>query len=108
MAPLLRRSSWGVTVVTDHKPLTLLMDQKVLSRSQTRWIRLGLFQLIQPKINYLPGKANVVADTLNSSRPPRGQDQEYEKSKTRVASAVEGKTSPTQDQDYSLLYLIQA
>ena len=25
----------GVTVVTDHKPLTLLMDQQVLSRSQT-------------------------------------------------------------------------
>ena len=28
----------GVTVVTDHKPLTFLMDQQVLSRSQTRWI----------------------------------------------------------------------
>ena len=34
----------GVIVMTDHKPLTLLMDQQVLSRSQTRWIRLGLFQ----------------------------------------------------------------
>ena len=33
----------GVTMVTDHKPLTLLTDQQVLSRSQTRWIRLGLF-----------------------------------------------------------------
>ena len=41
----------GVTVVTDHKPSTLLMDQQVLSRSQTRWIRLGLFQSIQPKSN---------------------------------------------------------
>ena len=36
----------GVPVMTDHKPLTLLMDQQVLSRSQTRWIRLGLFQSI--------------------------------------------------------------
>ena len=36
----------GVTVVTDHKLLTLLMDQQVLSRAQTRWIRLGLFQSI--------------------------------------------------------------
>ena len=39
----------GVTVVIDHKPLTLIMDQQVLSRSQTRWIRLSLFQSIQPK-----------------------------------------------------------
>ena len=56
----------GVTVVTDHKSLTLLMDQQVLSRSQTRWIRLGLFQSIQPKIKQ-PGKANVVADALSRS-----------------------------------------
>ena len=49
----------GVTVVTDHKPLTLLMDQQVLSRAQTRWIRLGLFQSIQPKIQYQPGKAKI-------------------------------------------------
>ena len=52
----------GVTVVTDHKPLTLLMDQQLLSQSQTPWIRLGLFQSIQPKIKYLPSKANVVVD----------------------------------------------
>ena len=28
----------GVTVVTDHQPLTQLMQQQVLSRVQTRWI----------------------------------------------------------------------
>ena len=53
----------------DHKPLTLLMDQQVLSRSQTRWIRLGLFQSIQPKIVHQLGKANIVADALSRSRP---------------------------------------
>ena len=58
-----------VTVMTDHKPLTLLMDQQVLSQSQTRWIRLGLFQSIQPKITYQHSKANIVADALSRSRP---------------------------------------
>ena len=58
-----------VTVMTDHKPLALLMDQQVLSRSQARWIRLRLFQSIQPKILYQLGKANIVADALTRSIP---------------------------------------
>ena len=54
----------GVTVMIDHKPLTLMMDQQVLSQSQTRWIWLELFQSIQQKITYQPGKANIIADAL--------------------------------------------
>ena len=55
--------------MTDHKSLTLLMDQQVLSWSQTRWIRLGFFQSIQPKITYQLGKANIVANALSKSKP---------------------------------------
>ena len=36
----------GVTVITDHQPLTHLMEQQVLSRLQSRWLQHGLFQSI--------------------------------------------------------------
>ena len=51
----------GVMVVTDHQPLVRLMEQQLLSRVQTRWIRLGLFQSIGSTINLLDmlGKANI-------------------------------------------------
>ena len=35
---------------------------------QTRWIRLGFFQSIQPTIRYQPKKANILADALSKSR----------------------------------------
>ena len=68
----------GVTVMTDHQTLRSLMDQQVLTRAQTRWMKLGLFQSISPTILYNPGKANIIADALSRSRlgPKRNQNHQ--------------------------------
>ena len=44
------------------------MDQQVLTRVQTRWMRLGLFQSIRPDIKYSLGKTNTIADALSRSQ----------------------------------------
>ena len=58
----------GVIVLTDHQTLNRLMDQPVLTRVQTRWMRLGLFPSINPVIKYTPEKANIIADALSRSQ----------------------------------------
>ena len=43
-------------------------------------MRLGLFQSIQPKTTYQPGKANIAADALSRSRPnDQAQSKEQDK-----------------------------
>ena len=75
------------------------MDQQVLSRSQTYWIWLGLFQSTQPKIKYQKGKSNVASNALRKGQPWRQEDQEYKQAKTKKASIVEMDSIQIQDQD---------
>jgi hypothetical protein len=53
--------------MTDHQPAVSFMEQKTYSRTQTRWLKSGYFESIRPTLQYLPGKANVVADDLSRS-----------------------------------------
>ena len=78
----------GVTVVTDHQPLVLLMDHQVLTRVQTGWLRLGLFQSIRPTIKYQPGKANVVADALSQSQRKEVEDSMDDPKATTIVVEV--------------------
>ena len=51
------------TIFTDYKSLKYLMDQKELNLRQRRWLE--LIKDYDCVIDYHPGKANVVADTLS-------------------------------------------
>ena len=75
--------------MTDHKPLTVLTDQQTLSWSQTRWIQLGLFQSIQPKIIYQLGKANIVADALSRSMPLKQHDESKKRDQQQLMDDIQ-------------------
>ncbi|GJX75700.1 putative reverse transcriptase domain-containing protein [Tanacetum coccineum] len=51
------------TVLTDHKSLQHILDQKELNMRQRRWLE--LLTDYDCEIHYHPGKANVVADALS-------------------------------------------
>jgi len=50
-------------VFSDHKSLKYLFDQKELNMRQRRWLE--LLKDYDFRLNYHPGKANVVADALS-------------------------------------------
>ena len=50
-------------IYTDHKSLKYFFTQKELNIRQRRWLK--LVKDYDSKINYHPGKANVVADALS-------------------------------------------
>ena len=94
--------------MTDHKPLTLLMEQQVLSRTQTRWIRLGLFQSIAPKIVYQPGKANIVADALSRSRATAANSKEpVQQEQSTPDAAQPAEEQCDQDQAFAVTSSVQ-
>ena len=51
------------SIYTDHKSLKYLFTQKELNMRQRRWLE--LIKDYDCEIDYHPGKANVVADTLS-------------------------------------------
>ena len=71
------------------------MDQPVLTRVQTRWLRLRLFQSIRPTIKYQLGKANVVADALSRSQCSTIKDSIVELAKNDPDNEVYALTSVT-------------
>lgn len=72
-------------VVPDHTRLLLLMDLQARSQRQTRWISLGLFHSIHPRIRYQAGMANTVTGAMGKSRPQQKGNQEIDLSTQKRA-----------------------
>ena len=57
-------SPYETQLYTDHKPLVSLINNKETQNArQTRWVL--LLSMLRVKVNYEPGKRNVIADALS-------------------------------------------
>ena len=81
-------------MVTDHQPLTHLMEQQVLSQTQSQWVQIGLLHSLNPK--YHLNKAHVVTDALSRSRPHWTKDQEIDHPAQRGADEDPTSVMPIQ------------
>ncbi|GFS75294.1 transposon Tf2-9 polyprotein [Trichonephila clavipes] len=64
-----------ITVASDHQPLKWLLNLKSTTERLARWaLEIQSFNL---KVQYIPGKANVVADMCVLSRPVTQEEESF-------------------------------